>query len=77
MSAARTKKHKEKHAGIRTEKKKEAKAKKKEAKAKKKQENRTQRVDSKKASRLCYTAEPGTFWPHDLPSSSYRVKNVS
>ena len=62
MTAARTKQHqKEKHI-VTTRTEKNAK--------KKKQENRTQSVDSNKASRLCYKAEPGTL-PHELPSSSY------
>ena len=76
MTAARTKQHEEeKHTGIMTEKTK------KRRKQDKKQENRTQAVDSNKASRLCYKAdsnkasrlcykaEPGTLSP-GLPSSS-------
>ena len=60
MTAARTKQHKEKPTGVRTEKKERRKQ-------RKKQEILTQGVDSNKASRLCHKAEPGTL-PPDLPS---------
>ena len=64
MTAARTKQHEEKNTGVRAEKKEKIK------KQDQKQENRTQGVDSNKASCLCYKAEPGTM-PPDLPTSSY------
>ena len=65
MTAARTKQYEEeKHAGIRTEKRR------KEGSKAKKTINLTHGVDSNKASRLCYKTEPGTL-SHDLPSPSY------
>ena len=64
MTAARTKQHlDEKHTGIPAKYKKIRKQ-------GKERDNRTQGVNSIKASRLCYEAEPGTLSPA-LPSSSY------
>ena len=66
MTAALTKQHEqEKHTRYRDKDEKN----KSRRKQREKQKNRTQGVDSNKACRLCYKAEPGTL-PPDLPSSS-------